>query len=127
MSRDEPVRIYINMMDPLDIFTGAGHFLTYCYEGLHSTGMPVDYSMDYVAAPNTLNILVEGFKVETAKRIQERRAQLGGDHIIIATEFLTGETFNLVGDTTDSHYDDKAWWQERFDACLLYTSPSPRD
>ncbi|MCR9254934.1 MAG: hypothetical protein NXI16_02430 [Alphaproteobacteria bacterium] len=122
MRGTEPVSIYVNVIDPLTAFTGAGHFITYCYEGLHSTGMPVDYSIDYVARPNALNIIVDSFDTPYAQDVVARRVRSGGQHILVATEFLTGDTFNDIGERTDSYYDDKEWWRERFERFHMIAS-----
>jgi len=77
--------------------------------------------------PGKTNILIECFTAPFVESMREARQTADTDFIIIATEFLTGQTFNDFEATATpqvqtgqaaSHYDNADYWRERFQAFL---------
>lgn len=74
--------------------------------------------------PGKTNILIECFTAEYAAAMQETKQVTGTEYIIIATEFLTGQTFNDFHADSEqappsqisSHYDNDNYWRKRFGA-----------
>ena len=84
---------------------------------IEAAGHQVRY--DNRGAASVCNILFEGF---TPSHVETFRAlkQGGSDSIIVATEYVTGRTFNDFArqsdaNSGDGHYGNRAYWQERFD------------
>lgn len=67
--------------------------------------------------PGALNIVVENFDEAFTERLLAAAAS-GTRFIIVATEFLTGATFNDFGKPADlpadKHYDNLGYWQTRY-------------
>lgn len=60
-----------------------------------------------------INILIENFDDEYTEKVIQAHQQ-GAEFIVIATEFLTGATFNRFNDLdSEEHYDKKIYWQKR--------------
>jgi hypothetical protein len=76
--------------------------------------------------PGKTNILIECFTAAYVETMREARQTPGTDFIVIATEFLTGQTFNdfeaaapqAQAGQAASHYDNADYWRERFQAFL---------
>ncbi len=68
--------------------------------------------------PGKTNILLECFTFDFIEAMKEVRQSPGTELIIIATEFITGETFNAFGGgdepARDSHYDMPHYWRKRY-------------
>ncbi|MCB1918818.1 MAG: glycosyltransferase family 1 protein [Candidatus Competibacteraceae bacterium] len=84
--------------------------------GLEGAGYRADIEREL--APGHLNILLENFTDEFTDRAL-KLAHCGTDFIIVATEFLTGNTFNDFRKSAsalpkDAHYDNAAYWATRY-------------
>ncbi|MCB1775983.1 MAG: glycosyltransferase [Candidatus Competibacteraceae bacterium] len=84
-------------------------------QGLELAGYRADIEKEL--APGHLNILLENFTDEFTERVL-KLADTGTDFIIVATEFLTGNTFNDFRESSfglprDVHYDNLAYWVKR--------------
>lgn len=68
--------------------------------------------------PGRTNILLECFTYDFIEAMKEIRQTAETELIIVATEFITGETFNCFGTddepTLDSHYDVPHYWRKRY-------------
>lgn len=74
--------------------------------------------------PGKVNILLECFTYDFVEAMKEVRKTPGTEFIIVATEFVTGKSFNDFnsGDaesTRDSHYDVPEYWRKRFRTFLV--------
>ncbi len=82
--------------------------------GLELAGFRADIEKQVV--PGALNILVENFSDEFTERLLALEDE-GTRFIVVATEFLTGETFNDFGkpddQPADKHYDNLSYWRAR--------------
>lgn len=80
---------------------------------LEDIGFRVDIEKDI--SDKSINIIIENFSDEYLNKVKSCYER-GGRFIIVATEFLTVDTFNdFGGDVNDkSHYENKVYWQERF-------------
>ncbi|MCR9254777.1 MAG: hypothetical protein NXI16_01635 [Alphaproteobacteria bacterium] len=112
-------RVYVLTLHPASVLTGREHFVEYAFHAIGATGAPVDRSLHYVARPDALNIVVDGFSINDAIAMMEARSQGGGEHIIVATEFLTDGTFNDIGQASGTFYDHKDEWRAKFEAFSL--------
>ena len=90
---------------------------------LEAAGHKADLSEQIVAG--TTNIIVECFNAEHVQQLALAKRTQGTDLIIVATEFLTGHTFNNFENksrskehTTASHYSDNGYWSARFGAFM---------
>jgi len=110
---------YVVTLDPRTALTGRAHFMKYVFEGIRAAGLPTDYSIDYVGDPNAINIIVDGFSLLEARDMMATRVSGGGQHIIVAPEFLTQDTFNRIGEQTGTLYDDDEGWRAQFAAFSL--------
>ena len=62
-----------------------------------------------------INILIENFDDEYTEKVMQAHKQ-GAEFIVIATEFLTGTTFNSFNDfNSEEHYEKKVYWKKRHD------------
>ncbi|HRY16249.1 MAG TPA: hypothetical protein P5330_10315, partial [Candidatus Competibacteraceae bacterium] len=83
--------------------------------GLQGAGYRADIERELT--PGYLNIMLENFNDQFTEKVLQLADQ-GTDFIIVATEFLTGSTFNdfrrSASDLTkDIHYDNSAYWVKR--------------
>jgi hypothetical protein len=74
--------------------------------------------------PGKTNILLECFTYDFVEAMKEVARTPGTEFIIIATEFVTGDTFNDFSHVDeepalDSHYDIPQYWRKRFRTFLL--------
>ncbi|GAA5181688.1 hypothetical protein GCM10025771_29180 [Niveibacterium umoris] len=83
--------------------------------GLELAGFRAD--IEKPLCPGTLNIVVENFDDSFADRLLAA-ADHGTRFIIVATEFMTGTTFNDFGKpedvAPDKHYDNVRYWESRY-------------
>jgi hypothetical protein len=63
--------------------------------------------------PGRSHIFVENFSEGDVEIFRQSQAA-SGDNVIVATEYVTGETFNNFGATESTHYADEKNWRERF-------------
>jgi hypothetical protein len=81
---------------------------------LESVGQEVDYDHQ-VNYPGYCHIIVDDFDPEVPDVMRKVRER-GSEWIVVATEFITGNTFNRWHDPSDTtHYSDPGYWQARFD------------
>lgn len=68
--------------------------------------------------PGKTNILLECFTFDFVEAMKEVRQTPDTELIIIATEFITGDTFNAFGGNDeparDSHYEMPHYWRKRY-------------
>jgi hypothetical protein len=65
--------------------------------------------------PGHLNILLEGFDDDFTAATEEAMKTPGSRLLLIASEFLTGDTFNDFSKIADSsYYSDQSYWGNRF-------------
>jgi len=74
--------------------------------------------------PGKVNIMLECFTYDFVEAMKEIRKTPGTEFIIVATEFITGNSFNDFnsGDgesTRDSHYEVPEYWRKRFRTFLV--------
>ena len=67
----------------------------YLTQFIRRQGYEVLFSEDPM--PGQLNVLIEFFDAEFVRKIRKASGHSGGRFIVIATEFITGETFNEFG------------------------------
>ncbi|NET91601.1 MAG: hypothetical protein F6K45_26620 [Kamptonema sp. SIO1D9] len=126
MSQPGSPAVYLTILDPGSALIGRAHFMRYLYEGIRSTGLTTDYSLDYVADTSALNIIVDGFSLIEARDMMAAQVAGGGQHIVVAPEFLTDGTFNLIGEQTGTVYDKDEGWRAQFAAFSLGNSMPAR-
>lgn len=74
-----------------------------------------DATIEHNIAPGQVNVVLEGFDDRFASETEQAMQRRGSRLIIVATEYLTGRTFNKFdGDTDESHYSKDAYWSDRF-------------
>jgi hypothetical protein len=65
--------------------------------------------------PGYLNVLLEGFDDDFTAGVEKGLKAEGSRLLLVASEFLTGDTFNdfsrIAG---DSYYSDRSYWSDRF-------------
>jgi hypothetical protein len=65
--------------------------------------------------PGSLNVLLEGFDDDFTTTVEDGMETPGSRLLIIASEFLTGDTFNDFSKIADaSYYSDQDYWNNRF-------------
>lgn len=91
---------------------GVGDTFKYLSLALIQSGYKVAISKELELC--SLNILLENFDEDYSEKLIELKKQ-GGKFIVIATEFITSETFNNFNSTLDiSYYSDQKYWFKRF-------------
>lgn len=99
--------------------SGADIFRYLC-NGLSLAGMNSGVSPALFHNANLVNILVENFNIETAKNLVEAHHDSGVRFIIVATELLTGDSFNDIGSKISSpRYSNLEYWRERYDSFAM--------
>jgi hypothetical protein len=85
---------------------------------VESAGHPVDYDY-HLCVPGYCHIVVEGFAARHVAALEEM-VRGGSELIIVATEYVTGQTFNDFSETgyQHPHYSDRAYWQSRFQSFM---------
>lgn len=89
---------------------------------LESLGYKAD--LDERMSPGKVNILLECFSYDFLEAYKELHQSPGTEFIIVATEFLTGETFNDFGqpgcdERPQSHYEWTSYWKKRQKTFLI--------
>ncbi|WP_420547908.1 hypothetical protein [Curvivirga sp.] len=85
---------------------------------LENVGHRADIEKEF--CPGFINVVMENFDEEFLARINDQWTD-DTKLIVIATEFLTGSTFNDIYDDPEereskrNHYQNKKLWQDRFD------------
>lgn len=90
--------------------------------GLESLGYKAD--LDERMIPGKINIMLECFTYDFVEAMKEVRKTPGTEFIVVATEFVTGKSFNDFSNadeesTRDSHYDVPEYWRKRYRTFLL--------
>ncbi len=86
--------------------------------GLASAGHKVDLSRYMV--PGKINIIIEYFSYDFIEAAKSVAASSGTEFILIATEFITGDTFNLFEPVSGEdqficeHYNNLGSWKKRY-------------
>jgi hypothetical protein len=80
--------------------------------------------LEELMTPGKTNILMECFSYDFIEALKEVHETPGTEFIIVATEFVTGETFNDFSATEnngarETHYDVPYYWKKRFRTFLL--------
>lgn len=98
----------------------AMDFFKYFRNGLALAGINVSVTSSLVHGPNTVNIFVEFFSLETARNLMKSHKESGLRFILVATELIVGDSFNDIGsDQSNTRYSDVSYWQERYDAFTI--------
>jgi hypothetical protein len=89
--------------------------------GLESLGHKAD--LEHNLSPGKTNILIESFSYDFLEVFREFSKTPGTDYIIVATEYLTGETFNQFGKPIEErdnmpHYENPRYWRKRYKTFL---------
>jgi len=93
---------------------GVGDTFRYLSLAISQAGYDVITSREPVI--NRINIYLENFDTDYVAKLKQLK-HAGGQYIIIATEFLTGDTFNDFEKTLDiSYYSDREYWKKRYQA-----------
>lgn len=71
------------------------------------------FHCDPVPVQGACHIFIECFTGRHVSLMQEIK-QTGSEIIVVATEYITGNTFNDFSDTDSGHYSNRAYWQSRF-------------
>jgi len=84
--------------------------------GLESLGHKAD--LEHNLSPGKTNILIESFSYDFLEVYKEFSTTPGTEYIIVATEFLTGDTFNQFGEPRPEgddlpHYENPRYWRKR--------------
>lgn len=87
-------------------------WLTFLWCAIADTGHEVSYSEGLQAG--RVNVLLENFSDDDVDTITEA-GHAGVDYIIVASEFLTGSTFNNFSDDhhEEGHYGNRHYWAKR--------------
>ncbi|MEX2614773.1 MAG: hypothetical protein WD767_01640 [Alphaproteobacteria bacterium] len=92
----------------------------YLRNGLSLAGQTVGVSPTLFHNADLVNILVENFNIKTAENIISIKKNAGIRFVLVATELLTGSSFNDVGsDQSNTTYADLNYWQERYTAFAM--------
>lgn len=89
--------------------------------GLIALGHKAD--LEHNLSPGKTNIILECFTFDFLDVYKEFAATPGTRYILVATEFLTGETFNQFGPPQEeredmSHYENPRYWRKRYKTFL---------
>ncbi|MCR9254776.1 MAG: hypothetical protein NXI16_01630 [Alphaproteobacteria bacterium] len=125
MNSQKSLKVLLNTAHNFPDFPGVAYFLRYLHAGIEAAGIDVDYALGFGAGAGTLNILVEPFDDAVASQLLENKARSGNEYILVATEFLTGDTLNAFGgpETADAtHYSRDNTWRMRHDAFMKAAS-----
>jgi hypothetical protein len=99
--------------------SGADNF-KYLRNGLSLAGQTVGVSPTLFHNANIVNVLVENFNLATAQNLVNAQKNSGLRLVIVATELLTGDSFNDIGsDQSTTPYADLEYWQERYTAFAM--------
>ena len=89
--------------------------------GLESLGHQVDFEHGF--APGYTNIIMENFTYDTLEEMKEAVSTKDTRFIIVATEFLTGDTFNdfgtCIAGTDVPMYENLAYWKKRYNTSYI--------
>src|SRR4051812_37664029 len=84
---------------------------------LEAARQRVDFELTPFGAGHC-NVYLDNFTPDDVDTVRRAR-EIGGEVVVVATEFITGDTFNdfPFGDGSE-HYSDKAHWKSRHDSFL---------
>lgn len=95
---------------------GVGDTFKYIQLALSQSGWETQISKQL--EKDKINILLEAFDSDYVTKLQKLKNS-GGKIIVIATEFITKNTFNDFSDFIDtSYYSDKKYWKNRYENFL---------
>lgn len=85
--------------------------------GLMSLGHKAD--LEHNITPGKTNIILENFTYDFLEVYREFASVPGTEYILVATEFLTGETFNQFSPPSEEcdetqHYENPRYWRKRY-------------
>lgn len=87
-----PVLVYGNHRSALNLLDDYFEYFQQCFA---SVGRKLDFAAEPVAG--NLNFLIDQFDLAYVNRVHGLKSQSGTRFVLVATEFITGETFNNFG------------------------------
>ena len=97
-------------------------YFKYLRNGFALSGQKTGLFPEFYSGDRMINVMLEACSLEIAKELAQVHKKTGLRLVLVATEVVTGGTFNSIGnDVANSHYGDQAYWQERFDAFSILT------